>query len=104
MMSINIPCCVTPKRECKAECANFNHSTDVIKLKTLQLWLLTLQNIDRNSWVKLVISSGIGNLTNTGDFIIHERQLHYQKKVEMHRITQGIVTILYNVKQTSVIQ
>ena len=78
MTSINIPCCVIPKRECKAECANFNHSTDVIKLKTLQLWLLTLQNIDRNSWEK--ISSGIGNLTNTGELIIPAATIELSEK------------------------
>ena len=29
--------------------------------------MLTLQNVDRNSWEK--ISSGINNLTSTGEFI-----------------------------------
>ena len=45
MTSINRPCCVIPKREC----VTFNHTTDVVKRKKLQFWLLTLQNVDRNS-------------------------------------------------------
>ena len=74
MTSINRPCCVIPKREC----ATFNHSTDVIKQKALQFWLLTLQNIDRNSWGKN--SSGIDNLTKTGDFIIPPAMIELSEK------------------------
>ena len=36
--------------------------------KKMLFWLLTLQNVDRNSWEK--ISSGINSLNNTGEFII----------------------------------
>ena len=50
------------------ECVSVNnHTTDIVKRKKLQFWLLTLQNVDRNSWEK--ISSGINNLTSTGEFI-----------------------------------
>ena len=74
MTSINRPCCVIPKREF----AKFNHSTDISKRKALQFWLLTLQNIDRNSWGK--ISLGIGNLTNTGEFIIPAATIELSEK------------------------
>ena len=36
--------------------------------KNVLFWLLTLQNVDRNSWEK--ISSGINSLNNTGELII----------------------------------
>ena len=64
MTSINRPCCVIPK----IECANDNFSADNAKRKKMLFWLLTLQNVDRNSWKK--ISSGINSLNNTGEFII----------------------------------
>ena len=74
MTSINRPCCVIPKRECAKLC----HSTDVIKRKALQFWLLTLKTIDRNSWEN--ISAGIGNLSNTGDFLIPAATIELSEK------------------------
>ncbi len=64
MTSINRPYCVIPKIEIDKS----NYTTDIIKRKTLEFWLLTLQNVDRNSWEK--ICSGISNLNSTGEFII----------------------------------
>ncbi len=87
MTSINRPCCVIPKREC----VTFNHTTDIVKRKKIQFWLLTLQNVDRNSWGK--ISSVIHNLTNTGNLSYQPRQLPFLKNVET-RMLQIIMRIL----------
>ena len=40
--------------------------------------MLTLQNVDRNSWEK--ISSGIHNLTSTGEFIIPTETIAFSEK------------------------
>ena len=40
--------------------------------------MLTLQNVDRNSWEK--ISSGINNLTSTGEFIIPTETIALSEK------------------------
>ena len=74
MTSINRPCCVIPK----IEFAKLNYTTDVIKRKTLEFWLLTLQNVDRNSWEK--ICSGITNLNSTGEFIIPAETIALSEK------------------------
>ena len=74
MTSINRPCCVIPKREC----VTINHTTDIVQRKKLQFWLLTLQNVDRNKWGK--ISSGINNLTSTGEFIIPTETIAISEK------------------------
>ena len=72
--SINRPCCVIPK----IETAEHNFSSDKNKCKNLQFWLLTLQNIDRNSWQR--ISSGIENLNSTGEFIISSGRIATSEK------------------------
>ena len=80
MSSINRPCCVIPK----IECAKFNHSSDSSKRKGLKFLLLTLQNVDRNSWENINI--GINHLNSTGDFIIPTQNI-VSSEIRRDRLT-----------------
>ena len=74
--SINRPCCVIPK----IECAKFNHSSDKNKRKTLKFWLLTLENVDKNSWEKII--NGISNLEEIGELLIPTNKILTEKKTK----------------------
>ena len=50
-----------------------NHTNKIGARKTIKFWLLSLKNVDRNSWEK--INSGLTELNKSGEFMFNEREI-----------------------------